>query len=183
MGIVFVLWFALPLVAVRPVFVVGRLLLIRVVVCELTRLLRFVFVAALFLFVVKTRHVVLTENVAESFFLDRLAVGFGSERKGLFAGFVEGYDLKCTRGVDCDEVGGDVFVGGVGYLAFVYVGFEVEVCRICGFESDVAWRETLDAFDIGIDFEIETAFELGTLTGKFLGVERDVLEAGGTGNH
>ena len=59
----------------------------------------------------------------------------------------------------------------------------MEVGGIGRFEAYLLARQTLHGLDIGIDLEVEAAFQLGTLAGELLRVERDVLVACGAGGY
>ena len=99
--------------------------------------LRFVFS---FFLLVEACDVVLTQNVAEGFFLCRFGRCFAFESQRFFAGFVEGYDFECAVSADGYQVGGDILVGGVGDLSLEDVCLEVEICRIGCLETRVARR-------------------------------------------
>lgn len=93
-----------------------------------------------------------------------------NQRQRLFAGFVERNHLECPFCRDCNEVGCHLFVGRVCNLALEYVGLEVEVCIIGCFQTDVFGWHLSYAFYIGIDLEVETAFQLCTLARQLLGL-------------
>ncbi|GFI67219.1 hypothetical protein IMSAG192_00744 [Muribaculaceae bacterium] len=128
---------------------------------------------------VKSGETVLPYEVNEILLRLWLFRAFRNQRQRLFAGFVERNHLECPFCRDCNEVGCHLFVGRVCNLALEYVGLEVEVCVIGCFQTDVFGWHLSYAFYIGIDLEVETAFQLCTLARQLLGVERDVLESGG----
>ncbi len=112
-----------------------------------------------------------------------LSLAIGQERGHFLALLVDGNHLKGTVGWDSHQVDCLILVGRVGNLALEDVGLEVVVCGIDSLESDILGRELLHALDIGVDLEIEAAFELGALSGQLLGVEGYVLVASGAGGH
>ena len=127
------------------------------------------------LFLVETGDV-LTENIVVGFLVLRFLLTFAHERERFFSALVQCNDLECSVGIDGYEVCSDVFVSGVGYLAFEHIVFEVVVCGVGGFESDFFGGHSLDALDVGVYLEVYAAFELGALSGELLGVERNVLK-------
>ena len=57
----------------------------------------------------------------------------------------------------------------------------MEIGVVSRFEANLAAGEMAGALNVGVNLEVEAAFEFGALSGEFLGVERDVLIAGGAG--
>ena len=59
----------------------------------------------------------------------------------------------------------------------------MEPRRVGRFEAYLFRRHLLGGFDVGVDLEVEAAFELGALPGELLRVEREVLKTGGARGH
>ncbi len=145
--------------------------------------LRGLLTLAFALFLVEAGEVVLAEYVAERGSLLGLLLALGDERQRLLALLVELDHLEGAGGADGHEVGGKLAVGGVSDLSLEDVGLEVVVCGVGGLEGDVLGGHLLDGLHVGCHLEVEAALELGALAGELLGVEGDVLVAGGGCGH
>ena len=51
------------------------------------------------------------------------------------------------------------------------------ICGVGCFKTHIFSRQTLESLHVCVDFKVEAAFEFCALSGKFLGIERDVLKA------
>ncbi len=132
--------------------------------------------ATFFLFlVVESVEVVLIENIVV-FLLVLVGRAVGLQLQGLLAGLVHGDNLECAPGADGHQVGGDILIGRVSYLALEHVGLEVIVSAVGSLEAHVLLGQFLQALDVCVYLKVETAFELGTLSGELLRVERNILE-------
>ena len=118
-----------------------------------------------------------------SYKLDKLLGGLGlfvvlqRQLFGLLTALVHCDHLKCPVGAYRHQIGRHRLVGRIGYLTLEYIGLEVIVGAVECLKGDFTRRHALYAFDIGVDLEVEATFQLGTLSGKFLGIERYVLIA------
>jgi len=135
---------------------------------------------AFLLFLVETGEGVLSEDVGilRLFLLLTILL---LEREGLLTGLVEGDDLESACGADSHEVGRYILVCGVGDLTLEDIGLEVMIEIVGGLKLDILGRELLGGFHISVHLEVQTAFQLGALSGKLLGIEGYVLIAGGSG--
>ena len=141
---------------------------------------------ALFLLLaVEAREIVfIAEHIAEfAAGLGFLLVGLGGEAERFLAGFVELYDLEYPLGGNCDEVDRHVLVGGVCDEALEDISLEVEVGGVGSLKAHIARRHTTRGLHVGVDLEVEAAFELGALAGKLLWIERYILISRGAGGH
>ena len=129
--------------------------------------------------VVKTCQSVLVQNIGARLGLQFRAIFAKTLR--LLPLAVHRYDLHRTFGGYGHKICGKDLVRGIGYLSCQNVGFEEIVGIVERFKLDVACREMFLGLDICIDLVVETAFEFGTLTGKFLRIHRQILKTCGSG--
>ena len=78
---------------------------------------------------------------------------------------------KGAPAADCDQIGRNVFISGIGYLIVEDISFEEIENTVFGFQLDFFGRQAFLCFHIAIYFVVETAFQFGALSGQFLRIQ------------
>lgn len=138
-------------------------------------------VAALTVFLIETGKAVLSHHIFKLF-----PYRFGAFHRQLFgfdAPLVEGDDLERPRSIDGYQIGCHLFRRRIGELPFENIGLEMVESTLLCLQRNLPRRQALETLDVGIDLEIEAAFQFGALPRQLLRIERNILITGGTGGN
>ena len=116
-------------------------------------------------------------------FLGGFTVCLFCQAVGLDAALVQPYYFKGASAADGHQVGWDALVGGVGHLVAQDISFEEVEYAVFGLQFHLFGGQAFLCFHVAVRLVVQAALQFGALSGKFLRIQRDVLEAGGTGGY